>query len=368
MAERRKNEPQLDQSQDQLVRKIFSKFRRDKTSHHTTNTTGGNDVERGGLEKPDSAKTQQHDDSTKADNNNVSVLSAAGGSGNLTTVVTKPAGSRSSSTAIRNRWSRLGGSSSVDSVTSETSTPKFSKLQKSTSASFEANNNLSPATATRSIHRQDTIEECSETISSTADKIPTTNQSVPPIICHCADGNNKSDERTKELLSNIAELKTDMKAEVKNINQRIEKMEEMLKSVLEKLNEDEDGRKSNARRTVLTLVCREQQTDLSYQQQQQQRDNHHHGGYNYRISPPSERDSPPTDCAATPLGNIVLRKRRSKSRCKGGSPSAIPFRSFTSRPRYILRTQELLPDDNPIPPPQESSSAHPEDESPTEYL
>lgn len=36
LAERRKNEPQLDQNQDHLVRKIFSKFRRDRTSHQPT--------------------------------------------------------------------------------------------------------------------------------------------------------------------------------------------------------------------------------------------------------------------------------------------------------------------------------------------
>lgn len=30
LAERRKNDPQLDQQQDHLVRKIFSKFRRDR--------------------------------------------------------------------------------------------------------------------------------------------------------------------------------------------------------------------------------------------------------------------------------------------------------------------------------------------------
>jgi len=31
LAERRKNDPQLDQQQDHLVRKIFSKFRRDRS-------------------------------------------------------------------------------------------------------------------------------------------------------------------------------------------------------------------------------------------------------------------------------------------------------------------------------------------------
>lgn len=46
LAERRKNEPQLDQNQDHLVRKIFSKFRRDR-SQHTQLTVQPPDVEKG---------------------------------------------------------------------------------------------------------------------------------------------------------------------------------------------------------------------------------------------------------------------------------------------------------------------------------
>lgn len=42
MAERRKNEPRLDQTQDHLVRKIFSRFRRDRS------VQGTGDAEKGG--------------------------------------------------------------------------------------------------------------------------------------------------------------------------------------------------------------------------------------------------------------------------------------------------------------------------------
>ena len=57
LAERRKNEPQLDQNQDHLVRKIFSKFRRDRAPAQTQAIQGSQgqtspDVERGG-EKSD---------------------------------------------------------------------------------------------------------------------------------------------------------------------------------------------------------------------------------------------------------------------------------------------------------------------------
>lgn len=46
LAERRKNEPQLDQNQDHLVRKIFSKFRRDRSQHAAAPPTQS-DVEKG---------------------------------------------------------------------------------------------------------------------------------------------------------------------------------------------------------------------------------------------------------------------------------------------------------------------------------
>lgn len=50
LAERRKNEPQLDQSQDHLVRKLFSRFKRERSQQQValtpTSTTPG-DVEKG---------------------------------------------------------------------------------------------------------------------------------------------------------------------------------------------------------------------------------------------------------------------------------------------------------------------------------
>lgn len=47
LAERRKNEPQLDQNQDHLVRKIFSKFRRDRSQHAALPQATQSDVEKG---------------------------------------------------------------------------------------------------------------------------------------------------------------------------------------------------------------------------------------------------------------------------------------------------------------------------------
>jgi potassium voltage-gated channel Eag-related subfamily H protein len=48
LAERRKNEPQLGSSQDHLVRKIFSKFRRaQQTAQLTKDSSQNSDVEKG---------------------------------------------------------------------------------------------------------------------------------------------------------------------------------------------------------------------------------------------------------------------------------------------------------------------------------
>ena len=103
LAERRKNEPQLDQNQDHLVRKIFSKFRRDR-SQHTPSVTQGSDVEKG----DDSDKALVRVMSTTK-LSSVAEKDDTSGNGVITTKVTRPAPSRTS------KWGRLLGSSSLDS-------------------------------------------------------------------------------------------------------------------------------------------------------------------------------------------------------------------------------------------------------------
>ena len=56
LAERRKNEPQLDQNQDHLVRKIFSKFRRDRAQAQTQAIQGSQ-----GQTSPDVEKAEKSD-------------------------------------------------------------------------------------------------------------------------------------------------------------------------------------------------------------------------------------------------------------------------------------------------------------------
>lgn len=64
LAERRKNEPQLGSSQDHLVRKIFSKFRRAQQNAQVPKAEPSSDVEKGETEQ-ESKKVSKEGDLVK---------------------------------------------------------------------------------------------------------------------------------------------------------------------------------------------------------------------------------------------------------------------------------------------------------------
>ncbi|XP_034238294.1 potassium voltage-gated channel protein eag [Thrips palmi] len=131
LAERRKNEPQLDQNQDHLVRKIFSKFRRDRAAHQQPSPS--QDVERGGESFSDGGGgtsggegggrpvlTKQLSSVVERDSSEPESGGGEGGGGGsgggtssaLVVAAARPArplGARPS------KWGRLLGSSSLDS-------------------------------------------------------------------------------------------------------------------------------------------------------------------------------------------------------------------------------------------------------------
>ncbi|KAK6642217.1 hypothetical protein RUM44_013940 [Polyplax serrata] len=127
LAERRKNEPQLDQNQDHLVRKIFSKFRRDRSQSQVPafqvgQAQSGSDVEKGsegdggGCKVVRVMSTTKLSSVTERDDCNSSGGSASSGSAlvPVSYVKTRPTSVRSS------KWGRLLGSSSLDSGTEVT--------------------------------------------------------------------------------------------------------------------------------------------------------------------------------------------------------------------------------------------------------
>ncbi|KAK9738538.1 PAS domain [Popillia japonica] len=169
LAERRKNEPQLDQNQDHLVRKIFSKFRRDR-SQHTPPVQQSSDPEKGDEDKNLVRVMSTTKLSSVAEKDDVS------GNGTVTTKVARSVPARTS------KWGRLLGSSSLDSSSEVASQPpsftrslsakdaskdrpSSSSSGSSGSQSTGSGNKVFPklqkvsTTSSPGITRQDTIEE-----------------------------------------------------------------------------------------------------------------------------------------------------------------------------------------------------------------
>ncbi|XP_073828967.1 potassium voltage-gated channel protein ether a go-go [Musca autumnalis] len=127
LAERRKNEPQLPQNQDHLVRKIFSKFRR--TPQVQTGSkeavSGQSDVEKGGGGGGGSSGGGTSDAADTDRNKLPAKLTLTEDSRVLTTTAAAPtpspspspsSGPPSARSTRASKWGRLLGSSSVDSA------------------------------------------------------------------------------------------------------------------------------------------------------------------------------------------------------------------------------------------------------------
>lgn len=330
LAERRKNEPQLDSNQDQLVRKIFSKFRRDRSQLQPSYSVS--DVEKGtqpDLKSTTTPKAETVSDQAQLGNSTTSVAS-------LAALAIKP----SRPSIAKSKWGRFSSGSVSDSVKSDSylsrpgsmrdsSTSTGTKpLTKASSGSCDA-----PSMA-RTIHRQDTIEEGIEifakpkTPEKQSEKSDQVSESVQkksetaPLPKYSAQS---SCVEIKEILSTVMELKADVKVEVQKLNQRIEKIEDMFQKIITTLNE-------NRAAPSHPMINTEQQTDAVSAP-----------SFSHLISPVSDRDSASTATEGAhqlpPLGNIILRKRRSKARTKATAPS-IPYRITSQRPRPLLRDLE----------------------------
>ncbi|CAO1408816.1 unnamed protein product [Diamesa serratosioi] len=178
LAERRKNEPQLGSSQDHLVRKIFSKFRRAQQNAQVPKEPSS-DIEKGETEQESKklpAKLTLSEDSRVISSVPSPSQSPSPSSGPPSTMPPKLRGA--------SKWGRLLGSSSVDSASDSSAKIAVSRslsareslresAQARSSSSTNSNNNggqgnkvfpksvkLSPSPA--SLARQDTIDESGE--------------------------------------------------------------------------------------------------------------------------------------------------------------------------------------------------------------
>ncbi|XP_011867816.1 PREDICTED: potassium voltage-gated channel protein eag isoform X2 [Vollenhovia emeryi] len=373
LAERRKNEPQLDQAQDHLVRKIFSRFRRDRS--HTA------DVEKG-----DGKETKDGETS------HVKKLSTAEEGG---TTVAKPR---------PGKWGRLLGSSSLD--TGSESGTAGDTFKRSLSArdprpsSSAATNKVFPKLSKLG----GTIEEGGD--EGQKDAQPPQVQQPPALSVDSKqlqlrrlesyDGGliTQQPSHEREILAAVLEVKVDLKLEVQRVNQRLAKIEDMLQALMNKLpSGGSNGGNSQQQKipsftlsgvqtpvtpSAITLVqsatqtteCRpsiattststapsegyREQSTATERISKSSQEHHHHHHHHHQSS--SSRDvnkellerlaqaSTSRGDDSNALGPLILRKRRSKSRNKGAAPLAplAPLATQPMSPSEATETTQML--------------------------
>ncbi|XP_065348110.1 potassium voltage-gated channel protein eag isoform X3 [Cloeon dipterum] len=327
LAERRKNEPQLDHNQDHLVRKIFSKFRRGTAGASTAGSNHAGtmtpvatpDVERGGGGGASDSESACSTRLGSAQEEQCLVVAT-------TTSVAPAAPSRAAT-----RWGRLLGSASsgAESSDKEGRAPSAKERPAPTPPTGGSGNKVfpkqttPPQRATTSAARQDTIDEIveveerraaarsalrkaesndsgilrsseqklSEASTTTASFAPSAVAAAPTTVVAPIVAPLPAPE-LQLLLTSIAEFKVDVRLELQRLGQRAARLEEMLGNVSERLGS------INGSSTATTPAVSEDDNPRST------RSNRSGGG-----------DSSSTTTTA-PSSAVVpaIRKRRSKSR------------------------------------------------------
>ncbi|XP_075232934.1 potassium voltage-gated channel protein eag-like isoform X2 [Lycorma delicatula] len=359
LAERRKNEPQLDQNQDHLVRKIFSKFRRDRAALQTQvsqSQSPSQDVEKG----------EKSSDSVEGSDNkrNVAKLTSvaekddhSGSTSSAVTTSTAPSKVARPTTIRASKWGRILGSS-LDSSSETTASATTGGISRSASvrdspakSSGTGNGNggssggggsgnkvfpkLQKVTAggmaPTQVTRQDTIEEIVELEDKTsrATNLRKFDSYDSGIIRSSDQRLNEAAYRPpppgtpaeyKEIISNIMDFKVDVKLEVQRLNQKVSRMEELLTEVLSRLGSASPSSASQGPESGAE------------------------GGSSNKSRPQSSGGE---------IGSIILRKRRAKSRTKAAAPAAPIARTSDPEPEVPL---PLTPPPPPPPPPTSHSA------------
>lgn len=384
LAERRKNEPQLDQAQDHLVRKIFSRFRRER--QHTA------DVEKGdGKDAKDGETSHAKKLSTPEE-------------GGTTITKTRPG-----------KWGRLLGSSSLD--TGSESGTAGDTFKRSLSArdprpgSSAGTNKVFPKLSKLG----GTIEESGDNVEKDAQQqqaqqaqqtLSVDSKQLQLRRLESYDGGliTQQSSHEREILAAVLEVKVDLKLEVQRVNQRLAKIEDMLQALMNKLPAAVVGTSSSgggnggsnfqqqkipsftlsgvvqscqspATSSAVTLIQSATQTteyrpsiattststtpSEGYREQstatervsKSGQEHHHHHHHHHQSS--SSRDvnkellerlaqaSTSRGDDSNALGPLILRKRRSKSRNKGAAPLA-PLATQPMSPSEATETTQML--------------------------
>ncbi|XP_033207521.1 potassium voltage-gated channel protein eag [Belonocnema kinseyi] len=399
LAERRKNEPQLDQSQDHLVRKIFSRFRRERHA----------DVEKGDTKEGKEGETKE-----------IQIRKLP------STDETTPARPRPS------KWGRLLGSSSLDSSSEAgTGTDTFKRslsARDSRPSSSVSTNKVFPKLGK---------------LGGTIEESPDVGKEHPPATTLTVESKQLQLRRLesydgglitqpsheREILAAVLEVKVDLKLEVQRVNQKLAKIEDMLQTLMNRLpptgspppsagvppqqratvplatngssvtqpstpvlvpkaissvqgpgtgSEQKSATTSPTSTTSATTVVRESDQISSTserlapksQDQQQQPQTHHHHHHHHQSSERQKELAPERlgggadyksttreinkellerlaqvssarDDTGGALGPLILRKRRSKSRGKGVAPLA-PLATQPTSPTEATETTQML--------------------------
>ncbi|KAM7349599.1 potassium voltage-gated channel protein ether a go-go isoform 4-T6 [Cochliomyia hominivorax] len=222
LAERRKNEPQLPQNQDHLVRKIFSKFRR--TPQVTTGSkeavSGQSDVEKGGGGSAGGG--------------------GGGGSDNLDTDRNKvfpKAPKLQASQATLARQDTIDEGGEVDS-----SPPSRDSrvVIEGSSAPATVLTALSTKERNLALERERQIEMASSR-ATTSDTYDTGLREQPPTLAQ------------RDLIATVLDLKVDVRLELQRMQQRIGRIEDLLSEVVKRLQQDSSGQTTPGDETM--CVC-----------------------------------------------------------------------------------------------------------------
>ncbi|XP_068966043.1 potassium voltage-gated channel protein eag isoform X9 [Bombus flavifrons] len=386
LAERRKNEPQLDQAQDHLVRKIFSRFRRER--HNA-------DVEKG--------DGKDGKDGKEGESSHARKLSTA-----------------DENTAVKGRagkWGRLLGSSSLDSG-SETGTGvdtfKRSLSARDTRPSSSAGSNkVFPkfGKLTGTIEESGDAENVKETQQQQQNAADSKQLQLRRLESYDDGLITTQPSHDREILAAVLEVKVDLKLEVQRVNQRLAKIEDMLQTLMTRLpaatppqqkgsNNFSTGGSGGSSQiqptsqpqsasscqqgsqatqtpggsteqkisiatasTSTTEGYREQGTTTERSSKSQEHHHHHHHHHQSQQSDRLKDSSSDYKTSSremskellerlaqastsrgddgTSLGPLILRKRRSKSRNKGAAPLA-PLASQPISPSEATETTQML--------------------------
>lgn len=291
LAERRKNEPQLEVTQDHLVRKLFSRFRKgDRVSTGSSLQTDTSSVK--DIEKGDSARASDSENEASLSQDLVksivkvssstkvstekddafgpppkpapvalkpkigkwgALMGAGGGGGGGSSTppqsTVKPTATTSSlsidsgdETKVQAIVEPIPGSALAPAASSSEAQPisKLGKIKQATSGNkIFPKQTKQPLVSTSG--RQETIDELTETASVGSPAKDMLVGSGHPAPSATALLSSTTSVEYQQIISNMMDFKVDVKLEIQRLNQKMNKLEDLLGDISSKLNQTLNG-------------------------------------------------------------------------------------------------------------------------------